>query len=501
MSHAWARSKSGPNTHSWSQIDEDEEGNLLLSGHILSSAASQADQIRIRRKRLSRMDHAQTSRRIRRDMIRYVYIVLDLSEAIYEKDAALGVGTSSTSCSSDGGVQRTRIDVILELLQELVVEYFSQNPLSHLGLVICKNGESQILCPLSGNKRNAMIALAAIRDGMLMGGQSKKDAGVFSLQNGLRVAGLSLGFMPEYGSREVIVFVAAISTCDPGDILVETVPELQKARIRVNCLAMSAEIHVCKKICEQTGGIMGVALDRRHLRDLVMGLVTPPPIDMSKAVEEPTCEFIPMGFPVRETEDIANLMHSASTTSKRESKLTFARTGYICPQCKTKASELPVDCTVCGLKLVLAPHLARSFHHLFPVPPFEEVLESNELCIKDKRTTIELRILPMASMTFPSLPPVSKLGFSNGNGIKEVVLDTDLLLSSEDCDRCCFSCLKPIGLKIVYDIKKKRGRSMDKQDLMESSLRFQCPECKNLFCADCDAFIHETLHNCPGCTC
>ena len=27
----------------------------------------------------------------------------------------------------------------------------------------------------------------------------------------------------------------------------------------------------------------------------------------------------------------------------------------------------------------------------------------------------------------------------------------------------------------------------------------RCTECKQLFCYDCDLYIHETLHNCPGC--
>jgi len=31
---------------------------------------------------------------------------------------------------------------------------------------------------------------------------------------------------------------------------------------------------------------------------------------------------------------------------------------------------------VCGLSLVLSPHLARSYHHLFPVLPFAEVKPS-----------------------------------------------------------------------------------------------------------------------------
>ena len=36
-------------------------------------------------------------------------------------------------------------------------------------------------------------------------------------------------------------------------------------------------------------------------------------------------------------------------------------------------AELPASCHVCGLTLVSSPHLARSYHHLFPVQPFREV--------------------------------------------------------------------------------------------------------------------------------
>lgn len=52
------------------------------------------------------------------------------------------------------------------------------------------------------------------------------------------------------------------------------------------------------------------------------------------------------------------------------SKLTSA--GYLCPQCLSKHCELPVECRACGLTLVSAPHLARSYHYLFPVEHFRE---------------------------------------------------------------------------------------------------------------------------------
>jgi transcription initiation factor TFIIH subunit 2 len=34
-----------------------------------------------------------------------------------------------------------------------------------------------------------------------------------------------------------------------------------------------------------------------------------------------------------------------------------------------------------------------------------------------------------------------------------------------------------------------------------ASLVLRCGQCRQLFCFECDAFIHESLHNCPGCEC
>ena len=30
-------------------------------------------------------------------------------------------------------------------------------------------------------------------------------------------------------------------------------------------------------------------------------------------------------------------------------------------------------------------------------------------------------------------------------------------------------------------------------------MRLRCGECEQLFCFECDVFIHDSLHNCPGC--
>jgi transcription initiation factor TFIIH subunit 2 len=33
-----------------------------------------------------------------------------------------------------------------------------------------------------------------------------------------------------------------------------------------------------------------------------------------------------------------------------------------------------------------------------------------------------------------------------------------------------------------------------------SALQTECPKCHTVFCVECDIFIHDSLHNCPGCS-
>jgi transcription initiation factor TFIIH subunit 2 len=193
--------------------------------------------------------------------------------------------------------------------------------------------------------------------------------------------------------------------------------------------------------------------------------------------------MVRMGFPTRISTDVPTLVHAT-----RDTKL-LARTAYSCPQCQAKQSELPTDCVVCGLKLVLAPHLARSFHHLFPVPPFAEVAISKSLLMDAEKAA--------AAQT----PIVTSSGNTTSSGLHIFRMDDGLVADSKDFDRACFSCLKLIGAMIVSDSasEKKNTKKKGGKTAPEEILRFQCPACENVFCADCDAYLHETLHNCPGC--
>jgi len=181
----------------WTSMAEDAEGNLV--GHERSTSITEL--VRKRRRLRTRHD-AAGGRRVVRDMIRYLYLVLDMSSCMAEKDASIGRGL--------------RFQATTSLAVEFVSDYFDQNPISHLGVVICKNGQAEMLTQLSGNPKVHIRSLQHLS-------QRGVPSGDFSLQNGLEVAGRSLGHMPKYGSREVLLLVGALSTCDPGDILLETV--------------------------------------------------------------------------------------------------------------------------------------------------------------------------------------------------------------------------------------------------------------------------------------
>ena len=271
------------------------------------------------------------------------------------------------------------------------------------------------------------------------------------------------GHQPRHGSREIMVITAALSTCDPGFILTETLPKLQQANIRVTCFALQAELHICRKLAEATAGNMGVCLDEQHFRDWLLAQCTPLP---KNKTGETGCEMIPMGFPSRTSQEVATLVHAG------RHKTLLARTAFTCPQCQGKNSELPADCAVCGLKLVLAPHLARSFHHLFPVPTF---VERSSVPTTTQTTPASLTSSSTAAAAAPGQAR-SDPSVADASG-----LDHRLVVSSQDSDRCCYACLRPLLIE------------------KEGILSFQCPDCQNLYCVDCDTFLHSSLHNCPGC--
>ncbi|XP_056647580.1 general transcription factor IIH subunit 2 [Diorhabda sublineata] len=366
----------------WESIKEDDEGFLQ---------ASVADIVqRAKRKRQSLKHGSQ-----KLGMMRHLFILLDCSESMSSQD-----------------LKPTRLICTLKLVEMFLEEFFDQNPISQVGIILMQNKRAEKISELAGNCRKHIKVINSLNRTSLQGEPS--------LQNGLDMAMSSLKLLPAHASREILVIMGSLTTCDPGDIT-KTIDVLKQEGVRCSVIGLAAEVHVCRLLADQTNGTYNVILDDIHFKDLLMQQVDPPPAAM--CLES---NLIKMGFPhqlnVEGSEEPLTMCMCHVDSSDDGSKLTTG--GYYCPQCYSKYCELPVECRACGLTLVSAPHLARSYHHLFPAANYIEINFDNQV-----------------------------------NG--------------------CFACQRILG-------------EADKQV-------YNCPNCKKIFCIDCDIFIHETLHTCPGC--
>lgn len=366
----------------WEAIREDEHGLLTSSLEEIVHKS--------RRKRLLE------KKNLKLGMMRHLYVVIDTSEAMLEPD-----------------LKPTRFLCVLKMMENFIEEYFDQNPISQLGIIITKNKRAEKLTELAGNPKQHIK--------VLQNSTKMNCASEPSLQNALELAAQTLRYMPTHTSREILVIFGSLTTCDPSDIF-GTIEALKSHNIRCSIIGLAAELAVCKKIVKATHGTYNVVLDDVHFKELLNDHLSPPP-----ATGNTESSLIRMGFPYHQSKSEGKPSMCMCHLDSKTPHEGFGTEGYYCPQCNSKYCELPVDCRACGLTLVSAPHLARSFHHLFPLDCFNEIAVSS--------------------------------------------------LEADD-KKFCYSCLKNFIEQTVY----------------------QCSTCQKLFCLECDLFIHDSLHTCPGCS-
>ena len=192
--------------------------------------------------------------------------------------------------------------------------------------------------------------------------------------------------LPTHSSREILVLFGSLTTCDPGNIH-DTLDSCVKNKIRISVVALAAEMKICRDLCDKTGGKLshpllwqdttlclkvgqfGVALNEGHYRDLLFEMVPPPAqraISRAGAgAANPAADLMMMGFPTRLPDTSPPSLCVCHSELKSE--------GFLCPRCLAKVCDVPTDCDICGLMIVSSPHLARSYHHLFPVKPYKVV--------------------------------------------------------------------------------------------------------------------------------
>uniref|UniRef100_A0A8C9TY87 General transcription factor IIH subunit n=1 Tax=Scleropages formosus TaxID=113540 RepID=A0A8C9TY87_SCLFO len=346
----------------WEVLKEDESGSLKATVEDIL--------FKDKRKRVF-----ENYGQVRLGMMRHLFVVIDTSRTMEDQD-----------------LKPNRLTSTLKLMEYFVDEYFDQNPISQIGIIITKNKRAEKLTDLAGEfsprRITAVWLLKHFSDSFCAG--SSISHGWPRLKQSV-----SNRHMPGHTSREVLVIFSSLTTCDPSNIY-DLIKTLKGLKIRVSVIGLSAEVRVCTILTRETGGTYHVILDETHFRELLTFHVKPPPASSSSE-----CSLIRMGFP----------QHAIASVSDQDSKPSFSMShldnssgpgltlgGYYCPQCRAKYTELPVECKVCGLTLVSAPHLARSFHHLFPMDAFQEMpleeFEGERFCeacqgeLKDKSVFI-----------------------------------------------------------------------------------------------------------------
>lgn len=439
---------------SWDIVKDDEWGNGSFEAMVQSI-------IENRKKKIMK----NPSVPYQRGIIRTLVIAIDGSQAMAEKD-----------------LRPTRLSMTLNYLQEFVVEFFDQNPISQIGIVLMRNGVANLVSEVNGLPQYHIDKLRQLKARQHNKFEPKGDP---SLQNTLEMARSLLKF--NFGtssnntknSKEILVVLGSLFTSDPGNIH-KTIEGLVKDEIKVRVIGLSAQVAICQELVNRTNHEpkntmsknYGVIMNEYHFKELLMDCVTPLPLteEFRKPTESTNqggtagVPVIKMGFPSKAqpnvtsaigntefTVEFPNLNASYPTQGSAESKDVIEVSnnslrqsasliiGYRCPQCKSKVCNLPTICPVCGLMLILSTHLARSYHHLVPLAPYVEV-------------------------------------------------EVKSAYDSEECYGCQLRFPKGVDLKV----EKKSLDSM-------ISSRYKCPKCKKDFCINCDVFVHEVLHNCPGC--
>ncbi|PJF18634.1 Transcription factor ssl1 [Paramicrosporidium saccamoebae] len=326
-------------TQSWEILKEDAAGTLQPTLAVLLQRESEYLQ-----KRRIAADSA-----LRRGIMRHLVILIDWSAAAAAVDVTPNRG----------------VWVINNAVRPLIKEFFDQNPLSQVSLIVLRDGLAERRSELSPNLSEHEETL----DKLVLETTTEVSPprGVVSLQNGLEVAHSILGHVPGHGTREVLYFQIGMGSHDAGNIF-DLVPVMIAAKVRFNVIAIYGEVAVTRRIAKETGGTSSVAINDVHYVDLVREQLVPPVVTRDTRT---TSYLVPMGFPLQLTHQKA-ILCACHCTAKLK--------GYQCPRCRAFVCQLPIDCPICRLTLISAPHLAKSYHHLFPPPSYEDCNALNVTC-------------------------------------------------------------------------------------------------------------------------
>lgn len=185
--------------------------------------------------------------------------------------------------------------------------------------------------------------------------------------------------LPNSNTREILYISSSLTSVDPGSIY-QTIDKLVEDHIQVSVISLAAELHILKDMCKKTGGDFHVVMNEDHYKELLLQHVPPRVITAKTQVDDDDAgDLLVMGFPRRLPSHAPATLcacHGRLLTSTKVSQVgdaTAAPAGYQCPRCASKVCQVPTDCPTCGITIIMSTHLARSYHHLFPVRNYEPV--------------------------------------------------------------------------------------------------------------------------------
>eukprot|EP00818_Percolomonas_sp_WS_P005628 CAMPEP_0117450464 /NCGR_PEP_ID=MMETSP0759-20121206/8481_1 /TAXON_ID=63605 /ORGANISM="Percolomonas cosmopolitus, Strain WS" /LENGTH=414 /DNA_ID=CAMNT_0005242985 /DNA_START=71 /DNA_END=1312 /DNA_ORIENTATION=+ len=309
-----------------------------------------------------------SKKRLKKGLVRWLYIIVDMGMAmeiekdyvVKDNDEKFISGSSRqqmTEIQNSGETKSVRrVEMVAQKLQEFIAEYFDQNPLCQIGVISTMEGTAEYI-EMAGD--NAYQLGKKLREYF----ETKVPRGLPSIQNSLRLAARSLSALaPDYASKEILmIYSTPYTTCDPGDIF-KTMASIKDRHITCSVIGFGGEMFVLRKLTSITNGRYVVPRNTPDFHDQLMSFSRP--IPSSKRNQIITPEMIQMGFPSKRADTMRSFCacHEEVTPG-----------GYICPRCASKYCHLPSKCKICSLMLVSSPHLARSFHHLFPVDDFVDL--------------------------------------------------------------------------------------------------------------------------------
>uniref|UniRef100_A0AC34QCV4 General transcription factor IIH subunit n=1 Tax=Panagrolaimus sp. JU765 TaxID=591449 RepID=A0AC34QCV4_9BILA len=281
-------------------------------------------------------------------VLRYVFLVVDNSAAITEKT-----------------LEPDRLRCTQKALKTFVRNFFRENPLSQLGIIVVKDKVSEIQTPLTASVKDLEEGIDALN--------IFECKGDFSLQNGVLRAYHNLQGLPMHAHREVIVIMSAMTS------------NLKRNQIIVHGIHLACELYVLRKFCAKTRGSHFVVLNDVHY-DVVLNELVIPPKEHLFAKQSRIETFYRMGFPKKEriVDPIFCACHKddfkeVPETDEPVDLSGFLRPfGFFCVQCKTRVCSLPIDCPNCGLRLVSATQIAKAQMHILPLPIYAEKPSSKD---------------------------------------------------------------------------------------------------------------------------